>query len=85
LSYNLLIERRAQKQLAGISQPHRDRIIKAVLQLGEEPGPAGSCKLAGRDAWRVRVGAYRIIYEIHDKALVIVVIAIGHRTGVYTA
>jgi mRNA interferase RelE/StbE len=83
LSYSLLIERHAQKQLTSISQPHRDRIVTAVRQLADEPRPPGTKKLAGRNAWRVRVGDFRVIYEIHDEMLIIVVISIGHRREVY--
>jgi mRNA interferase RelE/StbE len=83
LRHELLIERRAQKQLARITQPDRDRIVSAVWELAEEPRPVGVKKLAGREAWRIRVGDYRIIYEIHDQALMVLVIAIGHRRDVY--
>ena len=83
LRHELLIERRAQKQLARITQPDRDRIVAAVWELAEEPRPVGVRKLAGREAWRIRVGDYRIIYEINDQALMVLVIAIGHRRDVY--
>ena len=83
MRYELLIERHAQKQLARIAQPDRDRIVAAVWGLAEEPRPGGVKKLTGREAWRIRVGDYRIIYEIHDQALVVLVIAIGHRRDIY--
>ena len=83
MRHELLIERRAQKQLARITQPDRDRIVAAVWELAEEPRPVGVRKLAGREAWRIRVGDYRIIYEIHNLALMVLVISIGHRRDVY--
>ncbi|MGA2401072.1 MAG: type II toxin-antitoxin system RelE/ParE family toxin [Syntrophobacteraceae bacterium] len=55
----------------------------AVRSLADDPRPAGVRKLTGREAWRIRVGDYRIVYEIHDDALVLLVVAIGHRRDVY--
>lgn len=83
MSYDLLIERRAQKQLARIPEPDCGRIIAAVRELAEEPRPEGVKKLTGREALRIRVGNYRIIYEIHDEKLVVLIIAIGHRRDIY--
>jgi mRNA interferase RelE/StbE len=83
LSYQLLIERHAAKSLADITPPHRERIYRAIRGLALDPRPPGAKKLSGRDAWRLRVGDYRIIYEIHDDALVILVVAVGPRKDVY--
>ena len=51
--------------------------------LEANPRPTDVKKLKGRSAWRVRVGDYRIIYEIHDRELVVIVVTIGHRREVY--
>ena len=83
MRYELLIKRKAQKQLASIPQPNRDHIIKAVRSLADDPRPAGVRKLTGREAWRIHIGDYRIIYEIHDDVLVVLVVAVGHRRDVY--
>ncbi len=83
MKYELFIERRAQRQLARIAEQDRERIIVAIGGLAKEPRPAGVKKLSGRDAWRIRVGDYRVIYEINDEALVIQVITIRHRRDVY--
>jgi mRNA interferase RelE/StbE len=83
LKYELFIEKRAKKDLATLPQAHRDRIISAIRDLSEDARPMGSRKLIGRDAWRIRVGDYRIIYEVHDKSLVIIVVSIGHRRDIY--
>ena len=83
MNYDLFIERRAQKQLAKISRPHRDRIIDAIRELGDEPRPSGVKKLSGREGWRIHVGDYRVIYEIHDETHDILVIALGHRRDIY--
>lgn len=64
--YKVRIARKDQKKLAKISEPHYSRIKTAILRLANNPRPQGYKKLKGRDALRIRVGDYRIIYEIHD-------------------
>ena len=59
------------------------RIRGAVALLAVDPRPPGARKLSSRDAYRLRVGAYRMIYTIQDDRLIIVVVAIGHRSTVY--
>jgi mRNA interferase RelE/StbE len=51
--------------------------------LETNPRPADVKKLKGRDAWRIRVGDYRVIYEIHGRVLQILVITVGHRREIY--
>ena len=77
------IQRSAQRQLANVGQQDRPRIVAAIRALAGNPRPHGSTKLAGRPAWRVRVGSYRVIYEIYDDHLLVFVAAIGHRKDVY--
>lgn len=60
-----------------------NRILARLAGLETNPRPPDVKKLTGRDAWRIRVGDYRVIYEIHDRVLQIIVIAIGHRREVY--
>jgi mRNA interferase RelE/StbE len=83
VNFRVLIERPALKALSKIPLDHRDRIIDAIRGLGEDPRPAGAKKLSGRDAWRIRLGSYRVIYEINADELVILVVAVGHRKDVY--
>jgi mRNA interferase RelE/StbE len=83
LIYQLYIERSAQKALSGIQRAERDRVIEAVRSLSAEPRPSGRQEAFRQGAWRIRVGAYRIIYEIQDERLVVLVIQIGHRREVY--
>lgn len=51
--------------------------------LANQPRPAGRHKLRGRDGWRIRVGNYRVIYEIDDQQSMVTVLHIGHRRDVY--
>lgn len=81
--FSIEIYRSAQKQLARIERSAAQRIVDAIRGLASDPRPANVKKLAGRPAWRIRVGDYRVIYEVHDQRLVVLVIEIGHRREVY--
>lgn len=83
MAYEIHILKSAQRSLAKIKGKEQIRIIKAIRALAEEPRPKGVVKLSGRDAWRIRVGAYRVIYEIEDAALKVIVIALGPRAIIY--
>jgi mRNA interferase RelE/StbE len=81
--YRILIERSVVKFLKHI--PEKDYYpIKAKIQsLAHDPRPYGSIKLKGRNAYRVRQGDYRIIYEIRDQALIVSIITVGNRKDIY--
>lgn len=81
--YSLLILPSAQKQLNKLPNAIASRIEDKLLELEGDPRPPGCKKLRGRDAWRIRIGDYRAIYEIHDGKLIVTVITIGHRREVY--
>lgn len=83
MTYTLFIERRAQRSLSRIAAQDRERISRAIRCLADEPRPHGVKKLSGRDAWRIRVGDYRVLYEIQDERLLILVVDIGHRREIY--
>jgi mRNA interferase RelE/StbE len=83
VAYQVDILRSAQKQLAKIDLQEQDRIIDTLRSLAENPRPHGSKKLTARPAWRIRIGSYRVIYEIHDDRLTVLVINIGHRSHIY--
>ena len=81
--YTVLILPSAQKQLSKLPNTIASRIEDKLLELEQDPRPPGCKKLRGRDAWRIRIGDYRVIYEINDGRLIVTVIAIGHRREVY--
>lgn len=83
MSYAVHILRSAQKQLSKINRMDQARIISAIRELANDPRPLGNKKLSGRQAWRIRIGVYRVIYEIHDQDLVVLVIEVGHRQEIY--
>jgi mRNA interferase RelE/StbE len=81
--YTVLILPSAQKQLNKLPTAIATRIEDKMMELGEDPRPPGCKKLKGREAWRIRIGDYRLIYEINDGRLIVTVITIGHRREVY--
>ncbi|MCL5281881.1 MAG: type II toxin-antitoxin system RelE/ParE family toxin [Planctomycetes bacterium] len=83
MTYALTILHRAQKELSDLPQEHYVRVRDAIRGLAEKPRPDGSRKLAGRTGWRIRVGSYRVIYEIDDSNHVITILHVGHRRDVY--
>ena len=78
----------AGKALAKVAKSNRTllkRIDRALLSLAENPVPAGSKQLVGEvpPLYRIRVGDYRILYQIEDDILVLLVVHVGHRRDVY--
>ena len=83
-AYEILLSKAARKQLNTLPIFIHNKIIEDIAALPDTPRPAGCKKLKGqKNAWRIRVGDYRIIYEIEDKQLRILVVAIGHRKDIY--
>ena len=83
MSYRVILPKSVQKRLDRLPDDVAGRIMVRLSTLESNPRPADVKKLKGRPAWRVRVGDYRILYEIHDRELVVIVVTIGHRREVY--
>ena len=83
MKYTLLIERYAQKQILKLDKKVIPAIKTAIAGLVENPRPYGYLKLKGEDAYRIRVGNYRIIYEIDNGKLIVIIVGVGHRKDVY--
>lgn len=82
--FEVLLERRAERDLRRFSKDVQERVAGALRLLATEARPRGCRKLVGADRdWRLRVGDYRIIYEIDDSAQVIRVMYIRHRREAY--
>lgn len=81
--YSVFILRRAQKELAHLPGAAYEQVRDAIRALGQNPRPPGCLKLTGCDGWRIRVGDYRVIYEIDDRRGIVTVLHIGHRRDVY--
>jgi mRNA interferase RelE/StbE len=83
MTYSVSLRRDAIKSLEEINEPYYSKIKIALYDLTINPRPRGSIKLKGRDAYRIRVAYYRIIYVIIDNNLTIEIIGIGHRKDIY--
>ena len=82
--YRVLLERGAEKNLARLSPDNHDRVIDAIRALSTNPRPPGCRKLTGsKNDWRIRVGDYRVIYEIADEIRVVRINRVRHRREVY--
>jgi len=83
MRYQVIILKSVRKELDRLPDDVASRILARLAGLETNPRPLDVKKLKGRDAWRIRVGDYRVIYEIHDRVLQIVVITVGHRREIY--
>jgi len=82
--YEVRLTLSAQRQLRKLPADVLARLRPVLRALAEDPRPSGVTKLSNEDnAWRVRMGDYRIIYEIHDKVLLVLVVDVDHRRDVY--
>ncbi len=83
-TYHVDIARRAVKALAALPRREQQRIRAAIDLLADNPRPPGCVAMTGEaHAYRVRVGDYRIIYEVLEDRLVVQVVRVGHRRDVY--
>jgi mRNA interferase RelE/StbE len=84
MPYQIIIKPTAEKSMDKIPLSARRRIADAIEELRSDPRPAGVVKLAGDDnLWRIRIGNYRVVYEIHDDRLIVLVLRVAHRKDVY--
>lgn len=83
MAYRIIYESSANKRLATLPQREQIRIVEHINALAENPRPRGSVKLSSSETYRIRVGNYRVIYAIHDKRLIVLVVEIGDRKDVY--
>ena len=81
--YRIEVRPAAQRSLRKLDPQIAKRIQGAISLLSDDPRPPNSRKLRGRDAFRVRVGDYRIIYTVEDDVLLVVVVTLGHRRDIY--
>lgn len=84
MTYRIEVAPGAIRQLRKLEPPARRRVQAAIELLAEQPRPSGAKKLVGGDGeWRVRTGDYRVVYEVRDDVLLVLVVAIGHRRDIY--
>ncbi len=82
--YRVEIARRAVKSIQALPKKEQQRVRAAIELLADNARPPGCVALKGESAaYRVRVGDYRVVYEIHDRRLLVQVVRVGHRRQVY--
>ncbi|WP_428624004.1 type II toxin-antitoxin system RelE family toxin [Sedimenticola sp.] len=82
-SYELVFKKSVAKDLRSIPNKGVARILKRIEALRDDPRGEGCVKLSAQERYRVRQGIYRIVYEIRDHQLVVMVVKIGHRSEIY--
>ena len=84
MTYRVQLAPAAVRQLRKLDPPGRRRVQAAIDLLAEEPRPPGARQLVGgAGEWRVRTGDFRIVYDIRDRELLVLVIKVGHRRDVH--
>jgi mRNA interferase RelE/StbE len=83
-TYKVVLARAARKDLESLAARLQDRIMAALENLKDNPRPPGSKKLKGTvNTFRIRAGQYRVVYEVHDKEVMVLVIRVRHRKDAY--
>lgn len=82
-SYELVFKKSVAKDLRACPKQEVKRIMQRIRSLAQDPRPTGCEKLSGQERYRVRQGAYRIVYEIEDGRLIVLIVKVGHRRDVY--
>ncbi len=84
MKYTVIISRSAQKVIDRLESDLFNRIFKKLKILENNPRPHGAEKLTGEvDVYRVRVGDWRIVYQVRDRVLIVLVVKVAHRREVY--
>jgi mRNA interferase RelE/StbE len=82
--YSIEVSATAERQIMQLSERDQHRVINVIKKLGVEPRPRGCRKLqAYDDIYRVRTGVIRILYSVEDDRLLVLVLKVGHRKGIY--
>jgi len=81
--YSLEFKSSFYKELRSLPKKDVKRIVARIDRLADDPRGPGCEKLSGQERYRVRQGVYRIIYEIEDARLIVIVLKVGHRGSVY--
>ena len=81
--FEVVFRQSVAKDLRRIPRKDVAKILKRIEALAVEPRPVGAEKLSAQERYRVRQGVYRIVYEIWDDRLIVVVVGVGHRGDVY--
>lgn len=82
--YKLTITARAERELRRLDRPIKNRVVETILSLASNPRPAGCLKIKSEEGvWRVRIGDWRVGYQINDASQEVTIIRVGHRREFY--
>ncbi|NEO83502.1 MAG: type II toxin-antitoxin system RelE/ParE family toxin [Spirulina sp. SIO3F2] len=85
MTYQIRIPKVVQKQLQKLKEPTRQRILDSLRQMQEQPRFGNAIKMKNSEGYRLRVGDYRVLYDIDDAAQVVTIRRVAHRRDVYRA
>ncbi len=83
--YRLEVSHTAHRQISRLPAQTQERVNRAITVLGDNPRPPGSKKLTAREGYRVRVGDYRILYQVDDRTKLVIIYRVMSRGDVYRA
>jgi mRNA interferase RelE/StbE len=83
VNYKIEFKKSAVKELNSLPKNEIKRVVDKISLLANEPRPAGCTKLSADEKYRIRVGNYRILYQILDEVLLIIIVRLAHRKDVY--
>ncbi|MBI2872099.1 MAG: type II toxin-antitoxin system RelE/ParE family toxin [Chloroflexi bacterium] len=83
MTYEVHILRSAEREMDRLPAAVHTRITRRILALEDTPRPRAARKLGGQQAYRLRVGEYRVLYTIDDRTKAVIVFAVGHRREIY--
>lgn len=82
-SYELVFKKSVAKDLRSIPKKDVARILKRIEALRDDPRGEGCIKLSAQERYRIRQGVYRIVYEIREHELIVMIVKVGHRSEIY--
>ena len=83
MTYRIVFKKSVAKDLRRIPRADVRRVLATIDTLAVDPRTPGAEKLSGGDRYRIRQGVYRVLYEIQDKEILVIIVKIGHRREVY--
>ncbi|MBO9626425.1 MAG: type II toxin-antitoxin system RelE/ParE family toxin [Microbacterium sp.] len=84
MRYEVEFTTAAAREIRKLDTQIRRRVLLGIAELENSPRPHGVRKIVGyKDAWRLRIGDYRVLYEVSDERIVVTVVRVGHRRDVY--
>ncbi len=83
MKYTIILPKSFQKELDNLPNVIINSVLRNIKELENNPYPRGSKKLAGRDGWRIRIGDYRVLYDVDKKMKIVYLRKVAHRRDIY--